>query len=105
IVDADEHATTVIKRTLGMPARALKNKWTDKILEMEQSGGDYEDLKDYISGNANKQFIHEGDMEKGFGWAGQGSLRIQDVPSVNELFQRILKDAGQVCKKWNNRGL
>src|SRR5699024_3803948 len=60
IVDADEHATTVIKMSLGMSARALKNKWTDKILEMEQSGGDYEDLKDYISGNANKQFIHEG---------------------------------------------
>ena len=28
-------------------------------------------LKEYISGEANKQFIYEGNEDKGFGWAGQ----------------------------------
>lgn len=104
IIDADEHATTVIKRTLGMPARTLKNKWTDTILEIEKNGGDYEALKNYISGEANKQYIHDGKVDKGFGWAGQGALRIQDIPTVDELFQSIINDATKVREKWNGGG-
>src|SRR5699024_1222685 len=104
IIDADEHATTVIKRTLGMPARALKNKWTDKISEIEKNGGDYEALKSYISGEANKRYIHEGQNDKGFGWMGQGSLRIHDIPSVADLFQNIIGEANQIRKKWIDGG-
>src|SRR5690606_13670837 len=35
LLDADENSTVVIKRSLGTPARALKNEWTNKILELE----------------------------------------------------------------------
>lgn len=103
ILDADEYGTTVIKKELGMPARALRNSWTETISEIEQHGGGYETLKDYISGKANKQFIHEGKMDKGFGWAGQGALRIQDILSVDELFQKIIQEAGQIREKWNDK--
>src|SRR5699024_11122638 len=48
ILDADENATTVIKRSIGAPARALKNKWTDEILEIETKEAGYESIKDYI---------------------------------------------------------
>src|SRR5699024_3252366 len=40
LLDADENATVVIKRSLGTPARALKNPWTDEILELEKQYGD-----------------------------------------------------------------
>lgn len=52
IIDADENSTVVIKRTLGTPARALKNPWTDKILNVEKEDGGYEALKNFISGDA-----------------------------------------------------
>lgn len=100
ILDAGENSTVVIKRTIGAPARALKNSWTDKILEIEELEQGYESIKDYISGEANKQFIYEGDAEKGFGWAGQSAVRIKDIPTVEELIQSIMNEAKQISTKW-----
>ncbi len=36
LIDANEHSTVLIKRSIGTPARALKNIWTDQILELEE---------------------------------------------------------------------
>ncbi|KHE70993.1 nitronate monooxygenase family protein, partial [Halobacillus sp. BBL2006] len=101
LIEADETSTTVIKRSLKTPARALRNKWTDQIIELEKEKAGYEGLKDYISGEANKKYIYEGLDDQGFGWAGQVTSRINDVPTVSELFQRILKEAEQIRTKWS----
>src|SRR5699024_129385 len=42
LLDANEFSTIVIKRSLSAPARALKNPWTDKIIQIEKQHGDYE---------------------------------------------------------------
>lgn len=101
ILDANEHATVVIKRTLGAPARALRNSWTDQILEIEAKQEGYESLKNYISGKANKRYIHEGEDTAGFGWAGQGAARIRDIPTVQALFQSMIQEAETIRKKWS----
>jgi NAD(P)H-dependent flavin oxidoreductase YrpB (nitropropane dioxygenase family) len=82
LLNSSETGTTVIKRTLGTPARALTGPWTEKIIDLEAQSADYEMLKDYISGKANQKFIHDGDVENGYGWAGQVSGLITDVPTV-----------------------
>lgn len=101
ILDADEEATVVIKRSIGAPARALKGIWADKILEIEKQNAGYESLKDYISGEANKRYIHDGVAEEGFGWAGQGAARIKDIPTVDALIQSIIKEAEQIRNTWS----
>ena len=58
LLSGGETDTTVIKRTLGAPGRAISNKWTEKILEIEKNNGGYEELKEYISGQANKNYIY-----------------------------------------------
>lgn len=100
ILNADEQSTVVIKRSIGAPARALANEWTDKILEIEKQKRGYESLKTYISGEANKQYIHEGDNQNGFGWAGQGVAMIHHIPSVEELISSIIGEAEAIRKKW-----
>jgi NADH:quinone reductase (non-electrogenic) len=100
LLDADENSTVVIKRTLGMPARAIKNSWTDKIIELEENEVGYEGLKDYISGKANRKYIYDGKTELGFGWAGQGVAGIHDLPSVQELVERIIAEAEEIKNKW-----
>lgn len=100
ILDADEQSTIVVKRSIGAPARALKGVWPDKILEIEKENKGYEPLKDYISGVANRRYIHDGDANKGFGWAGQGSARINNIPTVQELISSIIKEADTIRKKW-----
>jgi NADH:quinone reductase (non-electrogenic) len=100
LVEGNESGTVVIKRTLGTPGRALANNWTDKILEIEKNNGGYGQLKDFISGNANQRYIYDGEPEQGFAWAGQVMGLIKDVPSVQELFERMILDAEQIRAKW-----
>ncbi|MEC5422833.1 nitronate monooxygenase family protein [Virgibacillus sp. C22-A2] len=101
ILDADENSTVVIKRSIGTPARALKNAWTDEILRIEKLDKGYESLKDYISGKANQRYIHDGEEGKGFGWAGQGAARINAIPTVDEMIQAMIKDGEAIKRKWS----
>ncbi|MFB5281286.1 MULTISPECIES: nitronate monooxygenase family protein [Peribacillus] len=100
LVAGTENDTVVIKRSIGAPARAIANNWTDKILEIEKENGGYEQLKDYISGQANQRYIYDGVEEEGFGWAGQVMGLIHDVPSTAELFDRIIGQAEEIRNKW-----
>lgn len=100
LVEGTEADTVVIKRTLGMPARAIANKWTDKILEVEKDNGNYEQMKHLISGQANKRYIYDGVENEGFAWAGQVMGLIKDVPSVAELFNHMITEAEKIREKW-----
>lgn len=100
LLKADETSTVVIKRSLGAPARALSGVWTEKILSMELEHADYAQLKNFISGEANRRFIHEGSSNEGFGWSGQVAGMITDVPSVEDLFKRMVNEAESIRRKW-----
>jgi NADH:quinone reductase (non-electrogenic) len=102
LVHGTEDDTIVIKRSLGAPARAIHNTWTDEIIQIETREGIYEALKDYISGEANKRYIYEG-SDDGFAWAGQVMGRIKDIPTVSELFERMMSESEQIKQKWCGR--
>lgn len=101
LINSSENDTVIIKRSIGAPARTLRNSWTDKILEIEKHTPNYEALKEYISGEANKRFIYNGEKDRGFGWAGQVTGLIKDVPSVQELLEGMVEQAGEIRKKWS----
>lgn len=100
LVASTEADTTIIKRSIGAPARALRNDFTEKILEIEEKTPTYEALKEYISGSANKRFIYDGDKNQGFGWAGQVTGMIHDIPTVDELIKRMVAEAESIRLKW-----
>lgn len=100
LLASTENDTTVIKRSLGAPARALRNDFTEKILKIEGETPTYEALKDYISGKANKRYIYDGDASQGYGWAGQVTGMISDVPAVAELIERMVVQAEEIRLKW-----
>lgn len=100
IVEADAQSTVVIKRSIGAPARALQNEWTDQILHIEQKNEGYESIKKLINGETNKRFIHDGEADKGFGWAGQGAARIGEVVTVRECIEEIIEEAEQIRGRW-----
>ncbi|MDF2902710.1 MAG: 2-nitropropane dioxygenase [Bacillus sp. (in: firmicutes)] len=100
LVSSTENDTVVIKRSIGAPARALANTWTNKILELEHENSGYDGLRDYISGNSNKRYIYDGKTEDGFAWAGQVTGLIKDIPTVEQLINRMVLEAEAVCAKW-----
>ncbi|ANU10427.1 2-nitropropane dioxygenase [Planococcus antarcticus DSM 14505] len=101
LINSSENDTVIIKRSIGAPARTLRSSWTDKILEIESQTPTYEALKEYISGEANKRFIYHGETDGGFGWAGQVTGMIKDVPTVQELIEGMVKQAGEIRGKWS----
>ncbi|RUT45455.1 nitronate monooxygenase [Paenibacillus anaericanus] len=100
LVESSESDTTVIKRSIGAPARVLRNDFIDNILAIERVTPTYEALKNYISGEANKRWIYDGIKEDGFGWAGQVTGMIHDIPTVAELIDRMVKEAESIRGKW-----
>ncbi len=102
LLASTEADTTIIKRSIGAPARALRNEFTEKILEIEEKTPTYEALKEYISGTANKRFIHNGDRNQGFGWAGQVTGMIHDIPTVEDLINRMVAEAESIRLKWGH---
>lgn len=100
LIESHEFDTVVIKRSIGAPARALRNKFTEKILSIESEYPEYEALKEYISGKANRRFIYDGNQENGFGWAGQVTGLIQDIPTVDQLLKRMVAEAEAIRLKW-----
>lgn len=99
LIDASENDTVVIKRSIGGPARALRNAFTDEILNIEATTPTYEALRDYISGEANTRYIYEG-LDNGFGWAGQVTGLIKDIPTVDTLIRRMVAEAEAIRLKW-----
>ncbi|WP_211746265.1 nitronate monooxygenase family protein [Paenibacillus sp. Marseille-Q4541] len=100
LIESSESDTVVIKRSIHSPARVLKSEYADKILEIERVSPTYEALKNYISGEANRRWICDDKKEEGFGWAGQVTGMIQDIPTVSELIDRMIKDAERIREKW-----
>lgn len=99
LIDAKESDTVVIERSLGRPGRALRNAWTEKILEAEARGATLEELLPMISGQANTRAALEGRLEEGFVWAGQGVGLIRDIPSVEELLRRMVEEAAAALRR------
>ncbi|MFK3959456.1 NAD(P)H-dependent flavin oxidoreductase [Guptibacillus hwajinpoensis] len=100
LLQGAETDTMIIKRSIGAPARVIRNVFAQEISQIEANQGGYEHLKEYISGEANRKFIYDGKEEEGFAWAGQVMGSINDVPSVAELFDRMDKEANEIRLKW-----
>ena len=99
LVELTERDTVVIQKSIGVPLRALKTEATENILALEKQNVGVEGLKIFTDREANSQAAVYGRTEKGFLAAGQGVGMIYDIPSVSELFERIMKDVNKYYSK------
>jgi NADH:quinone reductase (non-electrogenic) len=93
LVDGKETDTVIVERSIGRPARVLKTGGAQRVLEAEAKGATLEELLPMISGKMNARAAVDGDMEAGFVYAGQGIGLVADVPTVAELFRRLIEGA------------
>ncbi|HEX2910481.1 MAG TPA: nitronate monooxygenase [Chloroflexia bacterium] len=101
LVEARETETQIIERSIGRPARVLNGSWVNKIAALEGTvpPPPVEKLLPLISGERNKRAAIEGHMEEGFVWAGQVAGLIDDIPTVQELLDRLTNGAETIIKK------
>lgn len=99
MVENDERATNLIFRTLHNTARVMKNAVSDEVVAIERKGGaKFEDVQHLVAGVRGRKAMAEGDTDGGIWSAGMIQGLIHDVPSVEELIDRIVADAEAIIK-------
>jgi len=100
LVNANERDTRLLMRTLRNTARFLVNDNALKVQEIEGRGdAGIDDIKQFMSGLEGKKMIETGDMDSGVFSAGQVIGLIRDVPTVQELFDRIVREASELLSQ------
>ncbi|EMD82767.1 NAD(P)H-dependent flavin oxidoreductase [Pacificimonas flava] len=98
IVKASELDTRLVMRPLRNTERVLDNKAVDEILAIErEKGADLKitDILEQVAGVYPK-IMQEGEMDAGAWSCGMVAGLIDDVPTVKELVDRIMKEADEI---------
>jgi nitronate monooxygenase len=94
LISHGERDTRLIMRTLRNTERVMHNTVVDKVLEIEGRGDTkIEDIAPHVSGMVGKEMLEDGDMEKGVLAAGQSMGMIRDIPTCEQLLDRIMAEA------------
>lgn len=100
MVENDERQTQLIFRTLHNTARVMKNAVSTEVAAIEARGGaKFEDVQHLVAGVRGRQAMTEGDPDGGIWSAGQVQGLIDDIPTVQELVDRIIAEAESIIKK------
>jgi len=98
IVAATELDTRLVMRPLRNTERVLRNAAVDRLLEKERALGSdlkFEDIIEQVAG-VYPRIMLEGDMDAGAWSCGMVAGLIHDVPTVQELIDRIMREANEI---------
>jgi nitronate monooxygenase len=96
IVEMDENQTQVIFRSFRNTARVYRNSISEKVAEIEAAGGGFEEVHQYVSGANQEIAWSTGDIEAGMVTAGLSGAFVRDVPTCQEVIDRIMADAKEI---------
>ena len=99
LVDTPETGTLLVMKSLMNPSRVLKTPGSEKIIELESKGATLEELSPHISGRTSSSGWKEGEFDQGMYPGGQSVGRINDIPTVDELIQRMVEQAVAVKER------
>lgn len=97
IIEAKDSDNTVTGYASGHPVRVLKNKLTDKLLELEKEGASPEEFEKYASG-AGPRAAREGDTEWGSVMSGQGLAYMDKIEPVQVILDNVMKEYEEAKK-------
>lgn len=95
IVDAQETDTDLLLRRWKNTSRLFRNKITEAALKIEKESttGEFKEVQPYVAGSRGRQVFLNGDKDFGVWTAGQVIGLIHDIPSCDELVNRIEAEA------------
>lgn len=99
-VDNDERGTHLIFRNFNNTARVGKSEVSDEVVRrLAEPDAKFEDVATLVAGSAGAQVLKSGDLSGGLYWASMVQGLIHDIPSVQELMDRIMNDADAIIKQ------
>jgi nitronate monooxygenase len=99
MVANDERATDLIFRTMHNTARVARNAISQQVVALERSGAKFEDVRELVAGTRGRVVYETGDPDHGIWSAGMIQGLIHDIPSCQELIERIVAEAEGIIRK------
>jgi nitronate monooxygenase len=99
LLQATEVDTRLVLRTIGATHRVWNNPAAEVCLELEKAGATIEELIRAASGEKARLMYRTGDLECGIMSCGQGVGLVRDVPTVAEVFDRMIAQAEDVVRR------
>jgi len=98
IVNASELDTRLVMRPLRNTERVLNNEAVERILATEKAKGDdleFADILEQVAG-VYPRIMQQGDMEIGAWSCGMVAGLINDIPTCQELIDKIMREANDI---------
>jgi len=103
ILSATDNDTVIVGRPVKRVRRVLKTPYAKKLLEFEESNQyTLEEFNNMTSETYHKIGAVEGNLDAGFINGGQIAGLINDIPTVKELVDRMIKEAKKATCIANN---
>ena len=101
IVNATELDTRLVMRSLRNTERVLNNSAVERIIEKEKRLGDKLEFKDIVDEVAGvyPRIMMDGEMEIGAWSCGMVAGLINDIPTCEDLVNKIMSDANDIISK------
>jgi NAD(P)H-dependent flavin oxidoreductase YrpB (nitropropane dioxygenase family) len=99
MLQARETDTIIIERSIKNAARVMKTEFSQRVLEMEEKGVTLEELLPMISGDRSKRSYISGDVNDATIACGQVVGLIHNLPTVKEIIDGIINEAGRIGKR------
>jgi nitronate monooxygenase len=112
-IDSKEEDIVIIKSPVGMPGRAIRNKFIEAVEEGKKQPFKcpYHCIKtcDYTTTPYCIAFAlanaYKGNLLHGFAFAGENAYRVEEIISVKELMETLVKEYNEVEVVLNGNGL
>ncbi|MCJ7490969.1 MAG: nitronate monooxygenase [Dehalococcoidia bacterium] len=103
LVQRRENDTVMICRSINLQMRALRNAQVEKVLEVEARSGGLEEIIPLIAGERQSAAWQSGDIDCSPFPVGQSIGLIEDVVSCEELLARMMREAGEILARVQQR--
>jgi nitronate monooxygenase len=96
-VENDERGSFLIFRSLKNTARVGKSAVSEEVVRrLSIPDASFADVAELVNGKAGRELLETGDLSKGVFWAGMVQGLIHDIPSCQELIDRIIGEADAI---------
>jgi len=99
LIIKQENDTILYGQATGLQGRGLKNKVISEIMAVEKRGGGLDELIPLMSGLRVREAWNSGDVESAPLMVGQSIGLIRDIPTCQELLDKMGKEAGEYLDK------
>ena len=98
-IDNDERGSFLIFRNFKNTARVGRSEVSEEVVRrLSKPDAKFEDVQELVNGRAGKQLLETGDLSKGVFWAGMVQGLIHDIPTCQQLIDRIVGDAESIIR-------